>query len=144
MTVETDPHSPVEATNLTTLLHGAPSDAKAAVRMAAELEDLQSYLRTIRRRDDAFAGYSIAEALQERINEIGKPGSAEYNGVSVDADLSPGNTHGGRLTLLAKLAYLEEKLLGRDGSPGLIETAKGMSPPENLAGVQTEASDGGA
>lgn len=143
MTAETDASSPVEATNLTTLQHGAPGDAKAAVRMAAELEDLQSYIRTIRRRDDAFAGYSIAEALQERINEIGKPGKMMYNGVESDADNSPGATHGGRLTLLAKLAFLEEKLLGRDGVPGLIDTAKGMPPTKNLAGVQEEASDGG-
>jgi len=112
------------STSLKTLLKESPKDAKAAVRIAAALENVQSYLRSVSRRNDTFAGYSLAESLQERINQIGDKNTYQQDGVTVDSDTSPGVTYGGRETLLARLSWLEKQLLGEHGNDGLIAEAK--------------------
>jgi len=98
-----------------TLLAGSASDARAQAAVAALIEEATSLLRSSSRTRDYFSGYTLAEVLKERIDQIGAD-------PSLDDD--PNVFLTGRRTLLARLNYVKELLIGADGNGGALAIAE--------------------
>jgi len=76
----------------------ATKELRKRLRIAEVLDGALDELRAIEKTNDYFTGYSLNEALTERINLIGNSGS-------------PDSYIGGRLTLIAQLLALKETTL---------------------------------
>jgi len=99
-------------------------DIKIRGTLVANLEDLRELLRSVAIARDFFTGYSLGEALQERIDAIGVKKETIEAITDADADFL------GRPTLQSRLAILKTK------SDACIEQAK-----ELLEGQVKEAEE---
>lgn len=89
---------------------------------AAAIEEALTILRSLARTQDYLVGFSLAEAVQERISAIG---FATDENVFIGNSASAGSfgrwTYTGNgMTLLSRLLYVKNMLLGTDGKSGII------------------------
>lgn len=97
----------------TTLLAGDSKDKSAQRKTAALIEEALEFLRYTARTNDYFTGHSLAEVLTERLALIGEEGK----------DDEPGDFIGAKRTLISRLNYFQELLIGEDGKSGAIGAA---------------------
>jgi len=89
-----DSDSKAPATKSTSSEKAASAEAEQKRRLAVVLEDINVFLRSTATTRDFFEGYSLSEAIQERLDIIG--GDAEAATQAPD----------GKLTLLGELEIL--------------------------------------
>ena len=85
----------------------ATSQVRKRLHIASVLDDALSDLRAIQKTHDYFTGYSLNEAISERIAVIG-------------SDTSPESYLGGRRTLIAQLLYVKDTALAAIASAKTI------------------------
>lgn len=106
----------------TTLLSGDSKDLSSQRKVASLLEEALEFLRFTARTNDYFTGHSLAEVLTERLAFIGEDGK----------DNDPGVFAGSKRTLISRLNYFQELLIGEDGKSGAIGAALEVDVIESL------------
>ena len=106
----------------TTLLSGDSKDLSAQRKVASLLEDALEFIRFTSRTNDYFTGHSLAEILTERLALIGEEGKDDDPGVFI----------GSKRTLISRLNYFQELLIGEDGKSGAIGAALEVGVIESL------------
>ncbi|MAP23882.1 MAG: hypothetical protein CL582_23370 [Alteromonadaceae bacterium] len=106
----------------TTLLSGDSKDLSSQRKVASLLEEALEFLRFTARTNDYFTGHSLAEVLTERLATIGEDGKDDDPGVFV----------GSKRTLISRLNYFQELLIGEDGKSGAIGAALEVDVIESL------------
>ena len=106
----------------TTLLSGDSKDLSSQRKVASLLEEALEFLRFTARTNDYFTGHSLAETLTERLAVIGEDGKDDDPGVFV----------GSKRTLISRLSYFQELLIGEDGKSGAIGAALEVDVIESL------------
>lgn len=109
----TPTENPIAAFDSATAQSGSSKDQTAQRKTAALIEDALEFLRFTARTNDYFTGYSLAEVVAERLALIGDEGS----------DDDPGKFVGAKRTLISRLNYFQELLIGEDGKSGAIGAA---------------------
>jgi len=112
-------------------LAGSSKDYKAQAKIAALLEEGLSEIRATARTNDYFVGYSLTEAITERLNAIGKKEDDESEGAFVPGTLQ-------ERTELSKINFLWGLLLGTDegesadngGAIGKAASLKDINDPK--------------
>ncbi len=115
-----------------TLPDQAAKDHIKQQRIAARIDDALSLLRQVARTNDFFSGYSLAEAIAERLNVLG---AKEDDGTST-------SFYGRRRTLIGRLNYLQEMLVGEDGKGGALGEALSVDALHELIDVADESEAG--
>lgn len=113
---------PFSAKPSTTLLSGDSKDLSAQRKVASLIEEALEFIRFTARTNDYFTGHSLAEILTERIALIGEEGRDDDPGVFI----------GSKRTLISRLNYFQELLIGEDGKSGAIGAALEVDVIESL------------
>jgi hypothetical protein len=113
---------PVLAKPSTTLVSGDSKDLTAQRKVASLIEDALEFIRYTARTNDYFTGHSLAEVLTERLATIGEEGKDDDPGVFI----------GSKRTLISRLNYFQELLIGEDGKSGAIGAALEVDVIESL------------
>ena len=114
---------PFSAKPSTTLISGDSKDKSAQRTAAALIEEALEFIRFTARTNDYFTGHSLAEVLTERLALIGKEEEDDDPGVFVS---------GSKRTLISRLNYFQELLIGEDGKSGAIGAALEVDVIESL------------
>jgi len=105
---------PLAPQDYSALQAGDSKEKNAQRKTAALIEDALEFLRFTARTNDYFTGYSLAEVITERLSLIGEDGKDDDPGAFVS---------GTKRTLISRLNFFQETLIGEDGESGAIGAA---------------------
>ena len=125
---DTPDESAFTAKPSTTLLSGDSKDQSAQRKTAALIEEALEFLRFMARTNDYFTGHSLAEVLTERLALIGEEGN----------DDEPADFIGAKRTLISRLNYFQELLIGEDETSGAIGAALEVDAIGQLDGLEED------
>ena len=106
-------------------------EVKTQIKIANQLESALSFIRTLKRTNDYFTGYSLNEIIQERLAAIGTPEDK--------ADATVGTSR--RSTMFALLQMLLDSTVGEDQESGAIGEALSLDYIKNPSAQLTVEDD---